>query len=372
MDFKKYYYFDNATTSYPKPIEVSETIKDFMDNVGGTYGRVDTLRGKYTTSKIEECRDALAAIIGTKRVDDIILSSGATRAINDIINGLDLAGGEILTTSLEHNSTLRPIHQLKLNGIIDYKIMPSLPNGTLDIKKIKPMINSKTKLAVINMGSNVSGLIQPIKEIKEALGDIPILLDVTQTAGTFDISADDLDIDLLAFTGHKGLLGPTGTGAFFVGNKNILKPSFFGGGFGDGIETPFSMPESFESGTPNTLGIIGLLAALENRPKWNIDINDFFDAVAEIKNMNKCKIVYGGEKGYQGFLFSIVPYNIDIATFTGKLYSDFNIECRHGLHCAFMAHDFYGNDNGAVRFSFSPYTTKKDLEYLIHSLGDTL
>ncbi len=162
------------------------------------------------------------------------------------------------------------------------------------------------------------------------------------------------------------------SGAFFAKDITTLKPTFFGGGFGDGIDTEFSSPESFESGTPNTVGIIGLLSAIKNKPSYNITERDFFDCLIEIKKMNKCKVVFGNIEGYQSFLFSIVPYNIDISTLANRLYLDFNIECRHGLHCAFMAHEFYGNSKGALRFSFSPYTTKKDLDYLINSLGGHL
>ena len=224
------------------------------------------------------------------------------------------------------------------------------------------------------MESNISGIIQPIKKIKETIGNIPLLVDATQSIGIKKIEAEKWNIDFLAFTGHKGLLGPTGTGGFYVKNSKKLKPAYFGGGFGDYYETPYSVPEIYESGTPNTVGIIGLLAALKNKPDWKINIDDLIETIKEIESMNKYKVIWSKNKKYQGFLFSITLKNNDMnmANLTYKLYNDYNIECRYGFHCSFLSHNFYGNKEGAIRFSFSPYTKKEDLKYLINILGKKL
>lgn len=372
IDDKTYYYFDNATTSYPKPHEVSSVMKDFTCNVGGSYGRGFTERSKYTTAKIEDCRDAVAKLINVEKSQNIVFTSGATRAINDILNGIDIRDGEVLISNLEHNATLRPLYAREKTHNIKINFMPSIPDGRIDLDLLKKVITKNTLLAVVNMGSNVSGVIQPIKEIKCILGDIPILLDATQCVGQKEIYASLWNIDFLAFTGHKSMLGPTGTGGFYIGNEDFIKPTFFGGGHGEGYETPYSMPESFESGTPNTVGLIGLLAALESKPSWQVNIDNMFDTIKEIEAMNKCRVLCCRDKNASCFLFSLLPSNISIGDCAFKLYNDFNIECRHGLHCAFLAHDFYGNENGSLRFSFSPYTTKQDLAYLINSLWSTL
>ena len=372
MNDKTYYYFDNATTSFPKPPKVSIAMKEFTCNFGGSYGRGFTDRAKYTTSKIEDCRDAVAKLINVDKSQNIVFSSGATRAINDILNGIDICDGEVLISHLEHNSTLRPLYAREKTHNIKINLMPSIPDGRIDLDLLKTVITKKTLLAVINMGSNISGVVQPIKEIKEILGDIPILLDATQCVGQKEIYTSLWNIDFLAFTGHKSMLGPTGTGGFYIGNESLIKPTLFGGGHGEGYFTPYSMPESFESGTPNTVGLIGLLTALENKPSWQISIDDMFDTIKEIEAMNKCRVLCSPDKNASCFLFSILPNNISIADAAYKLYNDFKIECRYGLHCAFLAHEFYGNDNGALRFSFSPYTTKQDLAYLINSLWSTL
>ena len=378
---KKNYYFDNSTTSFPKPKEVAEEMSNFIMNIGGTYGRVNTERGKETTKKIEECRESMANILGVKNISNVIFTSGATRSINDILIGLDLHDTKVLISSLEHNAVLRPIYKLSKNKNVEYQLIPSIKNnsenGLIDIDKLSNLIsNTKNKisLAIVNMESNISGVIQPIKKIKETIGNIPLLVDATQSIGIKKIEAENWNIDFLAFTGHKGLLGPTGTGGFYIKNDKILNPAYFGGGFGDGYETPYSVPEIYESGTPNTVGIIGLLAALKNKPDWKINIDDLIETIKEIESMNKYKVIWSKNKKYQGFLFSITLKNNDInmANLTYKLYNDYNIECRYGFHCSFLSHNFYGNKEGAIRFSFSPYTKKKDLKYLINILGKKL
>ena len=374
---KKNYYFDNSTTSFPKPKEVAEEMSNFIINIGGTYGRVNTERGKETTKKIEECRELLANILGVKNSSNVIFTSGATRSINDILIGLDLHDTKVLISSLEHNAVLRPIYKLSKNKNVEYQLIPSIENGLIDIEKLSNLIsNTKNKisLAIVNMESNISGIIQPIKKIKETIGNIPLLVDATQSIGIKKIEAEKWNIDFLAFTGHKGLLGPTGTGGFYIKNDKILNPAYFGGGFGDYYETPYSVPEIYESGTPNTVGIIGLLAALKNKPDWKINIDDLIETIKEIESMNKYKVIWSKNKKYQGFLFSITLKNNDMnmANLTYKLYNDYNIECRYGFHCSFLSHNFYGNKEGAIRFSFSPYTKKEDLKYLINILGKKL
>lgn len=378
---KKNYYFDNSTTSFPKPKEVAEEMSNFIMNIGGTYGRVNTERGKETTKKIEECRESLANILGIKNISNVIFTSGATRSINDILIGLDLHDTKVLISSLEHNAVLRPIYKLSKNKNVEYQLIPSIKNnsenGLIDIDKLSNIIKkdkNKISLIIVNMESNISGIIQPIKKIKETIGNIPLLVDATQSIGIKKIEAEKWNIDFLAFTGHKGLLGPAGTGGFYVKNSKKLKPAYFGGGFGDYYKTPYSVPEIYESGTPNTVGIIGLLAALKNKPDWKINIDDLIETIKEIESMNKYKVIWSKNKKYQGFLFSITLKNNDMnmANLTYKLYNDYNIECRYGFHCSFLSHNFYGNKEGAIRFSFSPYTKKEDLKYLINILGKKL
>ncbi|MEI0524487.1 aminotransferase class V-fold PLP-dependent enzyme [Brachyspira murdochii] len=370
----KNYYFDNSTTSFPKPKEVAEEMYNFIMNVGGTYGRVNTKRGKETTQKIEECREILAKkFIGTKNDANIIFTSGATRSVNDILIGLNLHDCKILISALEHNAVLRPVYKLNKNNNVEYKIIPSIEGGIIDTDALKSIIKKeKISLVIVNMESNISGVIQPIAKIKETIGDIPMLADTTQAVGVHEIKADEWNVDFIAFTGHKGLLGPTGTGGFYVKNPENLNPAYFGGGFGDGYETPYSVPEIYEAGTPNTVGIIGLLAALKHRPDWNITTEDLIDTINKIENLKKYKTVWSKNKNTQGFVFSITTNSISMSDLAHKLYEDYNIECRYGFHCAFLAHNFYKNDNGAIRFSFSPYTTKEDLKYLINTLGNEL
>ena len=155
---KKNYYFDNSTTSFPKPKEVAEEMSNFIMNIGGTYGRVNTERGKETTKKIEECRESLANILGVKNISNVIFTSGATRSINDILIGLDLHDTKVLISSLEHNAVLRPIYQLSKNKNVEYQLIPSIKNnsenGLIDIDKLSNIIKkdkNKISLIIVNM-----------------------------------------------------------------------------------------------------------------------------------------------------------------------------------------------------------------------------
>lgn len=372
---KKYYYFDNSTTSFPKPKEVAEYMSDFILNSGGTYGRVNTERGLDTTRKIEECRELLANIIGTKKDNHIVFTSGATRSINDILIGLNLNNKKVLISTLEHNAVIRPIHHLSKTINLEYKVLEHLDNGLIDLESLKNYINNfKPYLVIVNMESNISGVIQDIKKIKDIIGDTLLLVDATQAIGVHNIYVDEWDIDFIAFTCHKGLLGPTGVGGYFIKNPSILKPAYFGGGFGDGVETPYSIPEIYESGTPNTVGIIGLLAALKHKPTWNITIYDLISIIKKIESLNKYKVLWSKDISTQGFVFSIVPFDnsIDMSDLVNKLYDKYHIECRYGYHCSFLSHKFYNNSKGAIRFSFSPYTTNEDLEYLYLALKEVI
>lgn len=372
MESSKRYYFDNSSTSFPKPKEVIEGVANFIANIGGTYGRVDTPRGKETTLMIEDAREFLSKFLQIKNTNNIVFSSGATRATNDVLNGLNFDGGEVLITHLEHNAVFRPIYQKQKQGILTYKFINSLPDGTVDLKHLKTIINKNTKLVLVNMESNVSGLIQPIKEIKEIIGDIPIFVDGSQGIGHAQILTDDFNIDYLIFTGHKGLLGLTGCGGFYAKNPKTIAGTYFGGGFGDGEETPYKMPEVFEVGTPNTVGLIGLMYALKHRPDWIITKKDVVNTIEKIKSMKYYKVVSASSIDNQGFLFSLVPIKKTVAELGHELNEKFNIETRHGFHCSMLAHNHYANKDGAVRFSFSPYTTLEELNYLLEALDKLL
>ena len=197
----KNYYFDNSTTSFPKPKEVAEEMYNFLMNVGGTYGKVNTKRGKETTQKIEECRELLAEnFLGIKNASNIVFTPGATRSINDILIGLDLNNCKVLISALEHNAVVRPIYKLSINKNVEYKIIPSIDGGIIDINALAEIIKKeKIALVIINMESNISGVIQPIKKIKETIGYIPLLVDATQSVGIHDIKADEWNIDFIAF-----------------------------------------------------------------------------------------------------------------------------------------------------------------------------
>ncbi len=263
------YYFDNSCTSFPKPVQVAEYISRYLNETGGTYGRAAYERTMNVSRVVEECREMLGDFMGTQDYGNIAFTQNATHAINVILQGLNLKDAHILISPLEHNSTGRTVHMLKDKYGIEYDILPCYPDGQIKTDEIKKHIKANTKLLVICHESNVNGLIQPVEEIKKQAGEIPVMIDATQSLGNTPVKIDEWNIDYLAFTGHKALLGPTGTGGFYVKHPETISPFIYGGtgSFSEHLEMPPFLPDKFEAGTPNIVGIYGLLGALKHMPE---------------------------------------------------------------------------------------------------------
>lgn len=364
-------YFDNAGTSFPKPPEVAIKIGHYLTEIGGTYGRSAYPRAYETTRLVEECRDKLGLILGTKQSDNISFCANATMAINTIIKGLPLKNMKVLVSPLEHNAVMRPLNILQKNKHITIETLPAHNDGTINIKRLNEVNLSDTGLIIINHQSNVSGVIQPIAEISRWANKIPLMVDGSQSAGHVPIKIDEWGVDYFVFTGHKGLLGPTGIGGFYVKNPDNLQTLIEGGtgSRSDSFEMPDFMPDKFQPGTPNIVGIVGLLAALNHLPLTGInqqEINNLINGVAAIEGY---KVLCAEKPMHQGALFSFVHKDITPSVFAQELYSLYNIEVRCGLHCAPAAHSFYNTyPNGTVRIALSPYHTKEDLDFLLNAL----
>lgn len=364
-------YFDNAATSFPKPQEVAEYITKYLNESGGTYGRSAYPRVLESSSTIETVRELLANMLGTAFPDRIAFSSNATSAINTILFGLNLKDCHILISPMEHNAVMRPLHELKRRYNVEYDILPHGPDGMVDIERIGQYLKSSTKLVIVNHQSNVNGVMQPVREIKSKIGEIPMILDLAQSLGHSVLSIDDWGIEFAAFTGHKGLLGPTGTGGLYVKNPELVSPLTFGGtgSKSESFEMPEFTPDKYEAGTPNLAGIYGLLGVLKNHPKPSHDLNDFFNLLKEIKEIPNIKLYCASDIHAQGPLFSINHTRHDCGKISEALYSTFTIEVRSGLHCAPLAHSTLGTyPSGTVRFSPSIYHSKEDFEYLIKAI----
>ena len=363
-------YFDNSATSFPKPPEVKESICKYLAS-GGTYGRGAYPRIVEATSMVEEVREKLSAILGSKKSENVVFSSGSTEAINIILKGLNLRDKQILISPMEHNAVMRPIHALSTNNNTTYSILDHYSDGTIDIERIKAQLSQNVALVIINHQSNVNGVIQPIGAIKQEIGNIPILVDASQSMGTVAIDVDRDNLDYVAFTGHKGLLGPTGTGGFYMASPEAISPLFYGGtgSNSENYELPESMPDRFQPGTPNLLGLAGMLGAINAKIEKLHTKDDYLTLLQSLCSLKNVDCYSGNNINQTGEVFSFRIANENPGITAHKLYTEFGIETRSGLHCAPLAHRTLGSfPTGLVRISLSPYHTPDDLMFLFQAL----
>jgi cysteine desulfurase family protein len=374
-------YFDNAATSFPKPKEVSAAIIDYMNNVGASPGRSGHRLSIEAGRIIYQCRENLAELF---HVDDplrIVFASNVTEAINLAVKGFLYPGDQVITSSMEHNSVMRPLRELEKNGV-QIKVVPCSADGSLNPEDIEKAINKNTSLIIINHASNVTGTLLPIRKIGQIARKYNILslVDAAQTAGSYPLDMEKDNIDLLAFTGHKSLFGPTGTGGLVLGKDIDIRKiaSLKTGGTGSRSESenhPDFLPDLYESGTPNIAGIAGLNAGVSYILKKGVkDIHQY--------ELHLCKKLIFGLKEIPGVTVygkddseeraSVVSFTIigqspsDIGL---KLDEEYDIMCRVGLHCAPAAHKTIGTfPVGTVRFSIGLFNTVDDVEQTISAV----
>ncbi len=364
-------YFDNGSTSFPKPGEVGDAMRGFLIGVGGTYGRAAYGRVYKTSSIVEECRERVALLLGVAESAHVCFTHNATLAINTLLKGLNLKDAEVLISPLEHNAVMRPLEMLRGKNNITWRSLPAAEDGTILPGEISRFISSKTRLVIVNHQSNVNGVIQPAAAIKQAVGEVPLLLDTTQSLGAVPVSGDEWDIDFIAFTGHKGLLGPAGTGGFFVRNPALIEPLVVGGtgSRSDSLEMPAFMPDKFEAGTPNTVGMAGLNAALLHRPQQQWQQVDLLTLMDKIGSIPGVRVLSASNPANQGGLFSFTHREMPPSAIAQKLFERFGIEIRSGLHCAPSAHRYLKTfPKGSARIALSPYHTPDDLDNLVMAL----
>ncbi len=372
-------YFDNAATSFPKPAEAGQECLEYLNETGGPYGRSFYKRALDVSRKVENSRDRISEFFGISNADKLVFSLNATHALNTVLKGLDFKENkEVWISPLEHNAVTRPLKYLEDLGKINIKFLPSRLDGLIDMEKLLKTNLSKAGLIVICHQSNVTGLVQPAADIKKAVNKIPLLLDAAQSAGYLEIKTEEWDIDYLAFTGHKGLLGPTGTGGLYIKNPESLRPLLNGGtgSRSDSWKTPEFMPDKMEAGTPNIAGILGLAAALKHRPEPAHSKEEFILMMNEISEIPGITVYKALDSKNQGEVFSINLEKrgklISPSDFGEKLYRDFGIETRVGLHCAPLAHQTTGSfPQGAVRISPSIYHGTDDFKYLLKAVKRT-
>ncbi len=372
-------YLDNAATTFPKPEIVYKTMDTFYRTLGANPGRSGHRMAVAAEKEIEDTRNITAKLFGIKDSRRLILTFNATDAINMGIKGLLKPGDHAITTFLEHNAVSRALNGLEKRKIITVTKVRNSQEGFIDPDDIKNAITSKTRLIVVTHAPNVLGTIQPIQEIGKIAREknCIFMVDAAQTAGVCEIDVNEYFIDMLAFTGHKGPLGPTGTGGLYVGERLTLDPWREGGtGFEPAsLSQPEELPFKLESGTPNTVGIAGLRAGIEYILSKGISTIRTHEQNLTNKLIHAFKhdqrfVLYGATDISQKVgIISINVKGFKPAEIGAILDQSFDISVRPGLHCAPFAHQIMGTfPDGTVRISPGCFNTENDIDLLITAL----
>jgi cysteine desulfurase family protein len=376
-------YLDNAATSYPKPKEVGQAMMYFLEKVGATPGRSSHRLSIESARILYQARESLAELFNVDDPLRIIFTLNVTEALNLALKGLLRPGDQVITSSMEHNSVMRPLRELEKRGV-EVKVVPCSSQGVLDPVDLERGIKKNTKLIVLNHGSNVIGSLLPITLVGEMAKrhHILFLVDTAQTAGGYPLDIKKDNIDLLAFTGHKALYGPPGTGGLVIGERVDTKkliPLKVGGtgSHSEFEEQPDFLPDIYESGTPNIVGLNGLKEGVRFVLAEGVDkihqheknlIIRLIEGLKEIPEVT----LYGGD--YRKEQVAVVSFNLKDkwpSEVGLKLDEEYDIMCRVGLHCSPATHKTIGTfPRGTVRFSMSWFNTLEEVDQVIRAIRE--
>lgn len=378
-------YLDNASTSFPKPKEVADSVYQYMTKLGCNINRGGYQNAYQTEEIVYETRSLLCRLFGAKDCKNVVFTKNVTESINIILKGFLNPGDHILVSSMEHNCVMRPLNQLAALGVT-YSLIPCRTDGSLILEPIESLIKPETKAILCTHASNVCGTVLPIKEIGQICQKkrLRFFVDTAQTAGLLPISMEEMGIDALAFTGHKSLLGPQGIGGFILKDDLVpeIEPLLAGGSgsFSHSIEIPSLMPDRFEAGTLNLPGIVALHASLnwiEEKRISNIYAHEmqlveaFLKGLAVLENAGHIRIIGKKDMNDRLGLVSIQTTNMDIAQVAFLLDENYQIMTRVGLHCAPIAHQTLGTfPTGTLRFSFGYFNDESDVTACLSALED--
>ena len=377
-------YFDNSSTSFPKAPNVGRAMGEFIENGAFNINR-GSYEGAYEAgSAVLDTREMLKDLFNCPNSKNVVFTPSVTYSLNFFIKGFLKPGDHVLVTSVEHNAVMRPLVQMEKLGV-EFDAVPCDEEGGVTADDFRAYIKENTKAIITTHASNVCGTIIPIEEIGALCKEKGLVyaVDTAQTAGILNIDMQKANIDFLAFTGHKGLLGPQGIGGFISSDKleGLIYPIISGGtgSLSDSEEMPDFLPDRFESGTLNLPGIIGLHQALvylkeagiDNMRKEKMEITKYF--LDQVKEIDGVKVA--GKKTVEGRLgvVSIDFEGFDNSIVSFYLSSKYKIMTRVGMHCAPRAHKTLKTfPQGTVRFSFSHFNTKEEVDICINAIKTIL
>ena len=396
-------YLDNAATSFPKPEEVPMAVYDYMTKLGTNVNRGGYATAYDTESVVFECRELIGALFHAPDYKNVVFTRNITESLNVVLKGLLHSGDHVIVSSMEHNAVMRPIRQLEKKGVSFTRVQCE-SDGSLKPEKLFACLRPETKAVVMTHASNVFGTMLPIEEVGNFCKEngLVFILDSAQTAGVFPIDMEKMHIDILCFTGHKGLLGPQGIGGFILRDELVLKiePLISGGtGSLSNVETvPEFMPDRFEAGTPNLPGIFGLhaalnwlrklgekslseettehcfSAALEKIREHELHLTEEFLTLLEpLEKEGKLRIIGKKDTKMRTGVVSIQTLTRELSDTAFQLDTRYGIMTRVGLHCAPSAHKTMGTyPTGTIRFSFGFANTDKEVKLAIDALKELL
>jgi cysteine desulfurase family protein len=373
-------YLDNAATSFPKPervyVEMDKCIRGYGANPGRSGHRLALEAGR----AVYKTRERLCRLFNIENPMHMVFTANATEALNLGLKGFLKEGDHVVSTSMEHNSVARPLTALEAKGI-GTTFVKCDPEGRLDPKLIEKAVRKNTALIVITHASNVTGTLMPLGEIGCIAGEkgIPFMVDAAQTAGVYDLDVQRMNIDMLAFPGHKGLLGPQGTGGIYISERlEVLQMKEGGtGSSSEDLSQPEFLPDRYESGTPNTAGLAGLgegVGFILERGISSIRKHEqeltrlLIEGFREIKEVK----IYGpADEKLQAAVVSINIGDKDSGEISYILDRNYDIATRAGLHCAPLAHRTIGTlGQGTIRFSLGYFNTREDIMTAVRAVRE--
>jgi len=381
MTTKDISYFDNAATSWPKPGETLRAMEHYLRYVGGNPGRSGHRLSLEAARIVLDAREAVAELFGIEDYLQVVFTKNATEALNLATRGLLQPGDHVITSSMEHNSVMRPLRALEKGGV-ELTVIPCSSSGELDPEDIFPALRPNSRAIYLTCASNVTGTLMPLAEVSKVAHENGLIfcVDAAQGAGSYPLNVEELGIDLLAFTGHKSLYGPQGTGGLYIrkGMEKNISPLMAGGtgSRSEFEEQPEFLPDKFESGTPNTVGLAGLEAGVRfvlgrgvaQIREWEIKLTELLlDGLKAIRGVT----LFGpGTPSQRIAVVSFAIQGLSPAEIALALDEEDEIMSRPGLHCAPSAHKTIGTfPVGTTRFSLGAFNTVEQVRAAVEAVS---